>query len=57
MFEFSKGAWLGYLYFLYLLILTVDRERRDNDRCAKKYKKHWVEYCDKVPYRMVPFLY
>ena len=36
MFNFTKGAWLGYLYFLYLLILTVDRERRDNDRCAQK---------------------
>lgn len=51
------GRPLAYFYFFYLLLLCVHREKRDDDRCATKYKTDWDEYCLRVPYRMVPFVY
>lgn len=48
---------LPYFYFTYLLLLTVHREKRDEERCSLKYKSLWEDYCRYVPYRMVPFVY
>lgn len=48
---------LAYFYFIYLLLLTVHREKRDDERCASKYKSLWDDYCLQVPYRMLPFVY
>lgn len=48
---------LAYFYLIYLLLLTVHREKRDDDRCALKYKALWDEYCKLVPYRMLPLVY
>lgn len=48
---------LAYSYFFYLLLLCLHREKRDDERCARKYKTDWDDYCLVVPYRMVPFLY
>ncbi len=48
---------LAYFYFFYLLLLCVHREKRDDERCAAKYKTDWDEYCLRVPYRMVPLVY
>lgn len=48
---------LGYFYFIYLLLLTVHREKRDDERCSEKYKSVWDEYCLQVPYRILPFIY
>lgn len=46
-----------YFYPIYLLLLLLWRERRDEARCRAKYKEVWVEYCRIVPWRIVPFLY
>jgi 7-dehydrocholesterol reductase len=43
-----------YFYVIYLTILLTDRAYRDDDRCSKKYGKYWDEYCDIVPYKIVP---
>jgi len=56
------GVWglkglLGWAYPTYLTILLLWRERRDDERCAQKYTKIWKEYCDRVPYRILPFVY
>lgn len=48
---------LAYFYFIYLLLLTVHREKRDDERCSLKYKSMWDDYCRQVPYRMLPFIY
>lgn len=48
---------LPYFYFIYLLLLTLHREKRDEERCSAKYKKLWQQYCQKVPYRMLPYVY
>jgi hypothetical protein len=46
-----------WLYPLYYVALLVPRERDDDRRCAAKYGPLWDEYCRKVPYRIVPWLY
>jgi 7-dehydrocholesterol reductase len=43
-----------YFYVVYLTVLLTDRAFRDDDRCSKKYGKYWKEYCDQVPYKIVP---
>lgn len=53
---FSAGS-LPYFYLIYLLLLTIHREKRDDERCSAKYKSVWDEYCLRVPYRMLPFVY
>eukprot|EP00898_Chlorokybus_atmophyticus_P007944 jgi/Chlat1/8150/Chrsp76S00609 len=46
-----------YAYPIYLVTLLVHRERRDELRCREKYGTLWQEYCSKVKYRIVPYLY
>lgn len=46
-----------YFYPIYLLILLIWRERRDDARCAEKYKDVWKEYCEIVPWRILPYVY
>ena len=48
---------LPYFYVVYLTILLVHRERRDNDTCAQRYGSDWDTYCAKVRYRIVPGVY
>lgn len=45
-----------YFYVCFLAILLLDRAFRDDERCARKYGEHWDEYCEQVPYKIVPFL-
>eukprot|EP00897_Mesotaenium_endlicherianum_P003828 jgi/Mesen1/3473/ME000195S02620 len=53
----GTSAVLPYFYPIYLLILLIDRERRDEARCRKKYGDVWVQYCQAVPYRILPYVY
>jgi len=46
-----------FFYFLYFAPLLVDRERRDDQHCARKYGADWDRYRERVPYRIVPFIY
>ena len=46
-----------YLYFIFLLILLLNRAIRDDIKCQKKYGKYWDDYCKKVPYKVIPFIY
>ncbi|KAK9985738.1 hypothetical protein SO802_030689 [Lithocarpus litseifolius] len=48
---------IPYFYPIYLLILLIWRERRDEARCAMKYKEVWAEYCKLVPWRILPYFY
>ena len=48
---------LGWAYFAYLFTLLVHRAHRDNMHCAQKYKESWKEYCKKVPYTLIPYIY
>lgn len=48
---------IPYFYPIYLLILLIWRERRDDSRCSQKYKEIWAEYCKHVPWRILPYVY
>ena len=46
-----------YYYVIFLTILLVHRERRDDDRCSEKYGKYWEIYKKSVPYRIIKYIY
>ncbi|KAL6079128.1 Transmembrane 7 superfamily member 2 [Balamuthia mandrillaris] len=48
---------LPWIYPIYLTLLLVHREVRDNRRCRQKYQKDWEKYEQRVPYRIVPYIY
>uniref|UniRef100_A0A8C3WRX4 Delta(14)-sterol reductase TM7SF2 n=1 Tax=Catagonus wagneri TaxID=51154 RepID=A0A8C3WRX4_9CETA len=48
---------LPYFYLLYLITLLVHREARDEQQCLQKYGLAWQEYCRRVRYRIVPYIY
>ncbi|MFT3775966.1 MAG: hypothetical protein QM820_62270 [Minicystis sp.] len=48
---------LPYGYVAFLTALLVDRAGRDDRRCRAKYGDMWDRYCDRVRYRIVPFVY
>jgi 7-dehydrocholesterol reductase len=53
----KDGSWIApYFYVVYLTILLTDRAYRDDSRCRAKYGKHWDQYCETVPYKIVPGL-
>lgn len=57
--SFSTGVshLLPYFYLLYFTALLVHREARDERQCLQKYGLAWQEYCRRVPYRIVPYIY
>lgn len=48
---------LPYFYLCFLTVLLIDRAYRHERRCALKYGKDWEKYCEKVPFRIIPFIY
>lgn len=46
-----------YFYVVFLSILLFDRAFRHDKRCADKYGEYWDQYCEKVPYKIIPYLY
>ncbi len=48
---------LPWFYWVFLLILLTDRARRDEKKCAAKYGDAWVEYCRRVRWRILPWVY
>ena len=51
------GGIYPWLYPIYYILLFIARERTDFRRCQHKYGHDWNEYCRRVPYRIVPYLY
>ena len=51
------GAIIPWLYPLYYIVLLLPRQHDDDKRCAAKYGALWQEYCRRVPYRIVPWVY
>ncbi|KFM27372.1 7-dehydrocholesterol reductase [Auxenochlorella protothecoides] len=50
-------AIMPFVYLAFLTILLLDRAYRDDARCSAKYGKYWDQYCQRVPYRVVPYLF
>lgn len=46
-----------YYYVIFLTILLIHREMRDDQRCSEKYNKFWDEYKKRVPYRIIKYIY
>eukprot|EP00039_Didymoeca_costata_P002845 m.63060 g.63060 ORF g.63060 m.63060 type:complete len:394 (+) comp11557_c0_seq4:235-1416(+) len=52
------GNILSWLYPLYYVVLFIPRQLDDDKICKAKYgDKAWQEYCRRVPYRMLPFVW
>ncbi len=50
-------SFIPYLLPLSLVILLVQRAARDDKKCRNKYGALWREYCERVRFRMLPFVY
>jgi len=48
---------LPWLYPIYLTLLLIDRAKRDDHRCREKYGEHWKQYCARVKWVMIPYVY
>ncbi len=46
-----------YFYIIFLTGLLIHRCIRDEERCGHKYGKQWDQYCSKVPYRLIPYIW
>jgi len=46
-----------FYYVFFLIILLVHRTFRDEEKCSNKYGKGWENYCEKVPYRLIPGIF
>jgi 7-dehydrocholesterol reductase len=53
----ARNGILVMFYALFLTLLLVDRAKRDTDKCRLKYGKYYDEYCDLVPYKIVPGIF
>eukprot|EP00188_Purpureofilum_apyrenoidigerum_P002957 Plantae.Rhodophyta-Purpureofilum_apyrenoidigerum.ctg30004.p1 GENE.Plantae.Rhodophyta-Purpureofilum_apyrenoidigerum.ctg30004~~Plantae.Rhodophyta-Purpureofilum_apyrenoidigerum.ctg30004.p1 ORF type:complete len:465 (+),score=60.99 Plantae.Rhodophyta-Purpureofilum_apyrenoidigerum.ctg30004:78-1397(+) len=51
------GLVLPYFYVIFLTILLFDRATRDDRKCFQKYGPYWKEYCELVPYRIIPYVF
>lgn len=51
------GMVFTYFYVLYFAILLIHRERRDEEKCRKKYGADWEKYTSKVKSRIWPGVY
>jgi hypothetical protein len=47
----------GWLYPLYYVVLLFTRQADDDKRCALKYGPLWQQYIEKVPYKIIPYIY
>lgn len=52
----GHGLW-PFLYFVFLVVLLVHRVFRDEEKCRAKYGSYWDQYCQLVPYRMIPYVF
>ena len=48
---------VSFAYFIFIIILLVHRTYRDEKKCRQKYWNGYDEYCTKVPYKIIPYLF
>ncbi|KAH6849659.1 ergosterol biosynthesis ERG4/ERG24 [Chaetomium sp. MPI-CAGE-AT-0009] len=51
------GAIFTYFYVLYFAVLLIHRDRRDDEKCSRKYGEDWEKYKKIVRWRIVPYIY
>lgn len=47
---------ITYFYLVFFVILLLHRQIRDDEACKEKYGSDWDRYCEKVPYRIIPYV-
>lgn len=50
----GHAHFMPFFYVTFLFFLLLDRSFRDDKRCADKYGKYWKQYCDIVPFKIIP---
>lgn len=53
----SRYGIIPYAYFIFLVVLLVHRTYRDEEKCNQKYGKGYKEYCEHVPYKLIPYVF
>ncbi|XP_046585326.1 LOW QUALITY PROTEIN: 7-dehydrocholesterol reductase-like [Haliotis rubra] len=48
---------MPFSYTIFLIVLLIHRSYRDEAKCCQKYGTFWVEYCKRVPHKIVPYLF
>ncbi len=51
------GSVVPYIYVLFLIVLLFDRSVRDDVKCASKYGRFWKQYQERVPAKIIPYLF
>jgi protein-S-isoprenylcysteine O-methyltransferase Ste14 len=51
------GMVFTYFYIVYFAVLLIHRDRRDDEKCSRKYGEDWEKYKKIVRSRIVPFVY
>ncbi|OAQ61204.1 delta(14)-sterol reductase [Pochonia chlamydosporia 170] len=51
------GMPITYFYIVYFAVLLIHRDRRDDEKCHRKYGEDWEEYKKIVRWRIVPGIY
>jgi delta14-sterol reductase len=51
------GAIFTYFYMVYFAVLLIHRDRRDDEKCSRKYGEDWEKYKKIVRWRIVPYVY
>eukprot|EP00744_Colponema_vietnamica_P003397 GILI01005210.1.p1 GENE.GILI01005210.1~~GILI01005210.1.p1 ORF type:complete len:531 (-),score=153.42 GILI01005210.1:273-1865(-) len=48
---------IPFFYFFFFFSHLTHRQKRDDERCHKKYGKLWEKYTALVPYKFIPYVY
>lgn len=51
------GTIFTYFYVVYFATLLLHRDRRDDEKCSKKYGEDWEKYKEIVRWRIIPYVY
>ncbi|KAK2604737.1 hypothetical protein N8I77_007638 [Diaporthe amygdali] len=51
------GAIFTYFYVVYFAVLLIHRDRRDDEKCHRKYGEDWEKYKKTVRWRIIPYIY
>lgn len=51
------GIIFTYFYVLYFAVLLIHRDRRDEEKCSKKYGDDWEKYKKIVRWKIIPYVY
>ena len=46
-----------WFYMFFMIVLLTDRAMRDERRCKAKYGKYWDQFCEEVPWFVIPGVY